>query len=645
MQYTDTQATLLAYVRRWNNRLRLTRTVVWLPRGLLIGVLVGLMIATISRLRPWLLPEQILQNALVAVGIMGVLTLVTIWLWPRPARTAAQEFDRRFNLKERISTALEITSGLITAPPMFAERQLEDARVAANRVEANHHLPVKVNWLEVALLVLALVGLAAAILIKNPFEGEVIAQRELQQTIDQQIEQLEQTREQIENDSTLTAEQQEELTQPIDEAIEALQNPDISQAEAVASLAEAEQELREMSQDGQSRTERAANSAAGKQLRANPNSEQAGEALEESDLNQAADELEQLANELDNLSEQERQDLADQLEAAADALQETNPELADQLREAAEALREGDTQRAAEALQDAANTMNQQAQANQQQSQAANQAADQVNQSRQDMSGTQDQQAGNQQQGNQQQGDQGQQSGDQQQSGNQEGDQGQQSGGEQQSGSQGDQQGSEGQQAGDQSDGQQSGNQQGDQQSGEQGSQPGGQQGDQAGDQAGNQAGDQSGEGPASESQGGEQQGQPSGGESADQAGGSGAGDQGSPAGSDTATGEAGQQPGEVSNAPGDDDMREYDPIYVPQRIGEDGTADPEVSLGGEVSNDDGETINQTDFNETFSGESQVPYNRVFQQYQREAQRALDSDYIPIGVRDIIRAYFSSLEP
>lgn len=642
MQYTDTQETLLAYVRRWNTRLRLTRTVVWLPRGLLVGVLVGLIIATISRLRPWLLPEQILQNALIAVGITGALTLVAVWLWPRPARVAAQEFDRRFNLKERISTALEITSGLINTSPIFIERQLEDARVAANRVETNHLLPMKVNWVEVVLLTLALIGLGAAILLKNPFEGEVIAQRELQESVEQRIEELEQAREQIENDSTLTAEQQEELTQPIDEAIEALENPEISQAEAVASLAEAEQELREMSEGGQNRTERAANSAAGTQLRANPNSEEAGESLENNELEQAANELEELANELDNLSEQERQDLADQLDAAADALQETNPELAEQMREAAEALREGDTQRAAEALQNASDTLNEQAQQNQQQSQAANQAADQVSESRQEMSGNQEQsgqpnQSSDQQQGSQQQG------GDQQQSGNPS--QPQQGGDQQQSGNQqGDQQGDQGQQAGEQAGGQQSDGQQGDQQSGEQGSQAGGQEGDQAGSQPSSQSGDQSGQGPASENQGGENQAQPSGSD-AQQSGGSGAGDEGSPAGSDTATGTEGEQPGEVNNAPGDDDMREYDPVYVPQRIGEDGAADPEVSLSGEVSNDDGETIDQTDFNETFSGESQVPYNRVFQQYQREAQRALESDYIPIGVRDIIRAYFSSLEP
>lgn len=110
-------------------------------------------------------------------------------------------------------------------------------------------------------------------------------------------------------------------------------------------------------------------------------------------------------------------------------------------------------------------------------------------------------------------------------------------------------------------------------------------------------------------------------------------------------TGDQGQQPGEVSNAPGDDDMRDYTPIYVPQRIGDSDSENPEVSLSGSVNDDQGETITQTDFNESFGGESRVPYNRVFQQYQREAQRALESDYIPIGVRDIIRAYFSSLEP
>jgi hypothetical protein len=40
-----------------------------------------------------------------------------------------------------------------------------------------------------------------------------------------------------------------------------------------------------------------------------------------------------------------------------------------------------------------------------------------------------------------------------------------------------------------------------------------------------------------------------------------------------------------------------------------------------------------------------VPYNEVFSDYSEAANRALDQDYIPLGLRDVVRDYFSSLEP
>jgi hypothetical protein len=45
------------------------------------------------------------------------------------------------------------------------------------------------------------------------------------------------------------------------------------------------------------------------------------------------------------------------------------------------------------------------------------------------------------------------------------------------------------------------------------------------------------------------------------------------------------------------------------------------------------------------TGQSTVPYNQVFARYADAASRALDEQQIPLGMRDYIRGYFSSLEP
>jgi hypothetical protein len=51
------------------------------------------------------------------------------------------------------------------------------------------------------------------------------------------------------------------------------------------------------------------------------------------------------------------------------------------------------------------------------------------------------------------------------------------------------------------------------------------------------------------------------------------------------------------------------------------------------------------EFAENPSGEARVPYNQVFSDYSDAANRALESDYIPLGLRDVVHDYFTSLEP
>ncbi len=64
-----------------------------------------------------------------------------------------------------------------------------------------------------------------------------------------------------------------------------------------------------------------------------------------------------------------------------------------------------------------------------------------------------------------------------------------------------------------------------------------------------------------------------------------------------------------------------------------------------QITDENGEPLEPGEFNETFDGESTVPYQDVFRGYEQAMQEALESGYIPISLRDIIHAYFSSLEP
>ncbi|MCI0710630.1 MAG: hypothetical protein L0154_10765 [Chloroflexi bacterium] len=640
----ETRDFLQWHIGQWNRRLRTARTVTWLPRGIMVGATIALVFTAISWLRPWLLPSQLAQISIASIGFFTIGTLLLIWLAPRSVDKAVRDFDLRFHLKERLTTALELIRGDITAPLILTDKQIEDTRIAANKVRANQYLPYKVNRLEVGIVVAMLIILIASLLFDNPNAQELQAQQAFDNTITEQIEDLEQMRDDVEGNSALSEEAQEELMQPLDEALDTLNQDDISQEEAVAALTETEQDLREMS-EGLSSEERQANEQAGNDLSSSPLSNELGDKLGDSDLPGSAEESRELSDDLNELNQQEMNELADKLDEAADELRETNPEVSELFEEAAEALRQGDTERAQQALDDAAEAMqNQDTQnRNSEQSQTAQEMADEIGEQRDEVLNPesqdgqqgqeQDQQQQDQQQQQQDQQQQGQQQQDQQQQ-DQQGEQGQQ--GQQQEGDQGQQQGQQGQQEGEQ--GQQEG-QQG-QQPGQEGQQEGqeGQQGQQGqeGDQGqqGGQAGQEGQQSDSSSSSEGQQSGQP---------GGAGAGDSGGDAGTDQSGGQQGSINDADDNSPGDNSMRDFEPIYDPNRVGGEGGVD--VDLDGQIDESNGEPLNEADFNEDFQGESQVPYDEVFRRYEQSVRDALESDYIPIGVRDIIRSYFSSLEP
>lgn len=96
----------------------------------------------------------------------------------------------------------------------------------------------------------------------------------------------------------------------------------------------------------------------------------------------------------------------------------------------------------------------------------------------------------------------------------------------------------------------------------------------------------------------------------------------------------------DANNNPDGEGVREFDPIYSPQRLG--GQGGPSVTLESEES--DAPMI-EGEFSENPFGNASVPYNEVFSDYSNSAREALESDYIPLGMRDVVRDYFTSIEP
>lgn len=96
-------------------------------------------------------------------------------------------------------------------------------------------------------------------------------------------------------------------------------------------------------------------------------------------------------------------------------------------------------------------------------------------------------------------------------------------------------------------------------------------------------------------------------------------------------------QQDDLTTQEGEAIMRQ-DTISVPQRILDE--SESEIRL-----ETDETTSQYGDFVDNPTGTITVPYNEVFNTYHNSATSALDQSYIPIGLRDVVRDYFTAITP
>jgi hypothetical protein len=83
-----------------------------------------------------------------------------------------------------------------------------------------------------------------------------------------------------------------------------------------------------------------------------------------------------------------------------------------------------------------------------------------------------------------------------------------------------------------------------------------------------------------------------------------------------------------------------YDEVYVPYRLDEEGAG---VDVGRE--GDEGMPVDGAPLPAPEEGRAGVPYREVYADYAEHAGAALEGSYIPLGMKQYVRDYFSSLEP
>lgn len=343
---------------RWLLRYRLQRAAGWSVRGLLAGLTTGIIVALWPVPRGWLLFSQFLQVNLGLTLASLLISGLAGFLWPVNRVKAILFFDRRFNLQERISTAIEFSSANDLENILIAA-QRQDALTHARQIDLKTVLPWRIAWLELGAALILIVSVVGLTIRNQPYFLAAMQKQNLIKQIQEQAAGLEEIRSNIQKLENLTPEQRSALDEPLDEAARRLESAQ-SLEEALSALDQAEQALqaiapadlqnqaRDLQQAGQ-----AIPSQAGDPLKA------FGENLAQGNYAQAAQELGSL--DPADMSAEQQSSLVNDLQTAADAFANSSPELAQSLQDATDALQSGDPSGAAQALSQAAQNLGSQA--------------------------------------------------------------------------------------------------------------------------------------------------------------------------------------------------------------------------------------------------------------------------------------------
>lgn len=568
---------------QWRARLRLARFLLWMPRVFIFVLACSILLGLFNRFQ-FIITNQ--QFAIISVAALlaslGGLALA-IHLRQPDSLASARLLDQAFQLQERLSTTLELLERRIRAHDEIAARQIEDTLLHLKSVDALKGISLKPRWPEWLLVAIMALILLLLILLPNPLAA--ISPRTIAQTeaIESASEVVRDITEAIASDTTLSDEERQALLKTLQTTLETLTDPQTTPEEAFAAMSDVQSELQERAEQlAQAlRDQQAALSGASDALRRVSSPEAPPENSTEEAIPALSQSISDLAQALPDLSSAQLAELADALSNAAQSAASADPNLSEALQSAADALREGDLESALELLSEAQERAEQTEQAQTQSEQTQSDIQELANEAEQSVQELA--QAGQSEEG---------QSGPQGEEGNP------QSGN---SDSAGETEGSQGQ--------------------GDNGSQPS-ERG--SGSPVLDPNAQNSSQQPQSSVSGG-----------SNNPGGSGDGQSQSESGQPDASAAVDQ-----SNNPDGLGQGQFEAIYAPQRIGGEGGAEIILETDpGDLPAIEGE------FAENPFGQSLVPYNQVFGDYQNAANRALDSGYVPLGLRDVIRDYFTSLQP
>ena len=300
--------------------------------------------------------------AIVVTGaLLGALTTsIAAFAWPWPSIEQAQYFDRHFNLQERMSTAVEISEGVIQPPPTLAERQLDDTLRVCAAVKQQHHIDKRFPLRIIGLACLLILFGAIPFFLGGDYFKVARKNNEIRQSISHEAAQVESILNQVHSDEVLEPNSREAILSPLEGTLTELQEATTFE-QAIASLEKAEADLRELS-DGETKewAERLKGAAESLHRQAESPLKQFAEYLSQGNYSEAANALE--AMDLSIVDESVKEKLVKQLSDLAEGLLDVDPELAKRMTGIAEALKRSEVAMAQQELGKAAQALRESAQ-------------------------------------------------------------------------------------------------------------------------------------------------------------------------------------------------------------------------------------------------------------------------------------------
>ncbi|CAA9394122.1 MAG: hypothetical protein AVDCRST_MAG93-9877, partial [uncultured Chloroflexia bacterium] len=323
-------------------RLRLRDMLGWLQRTAYIPGVGFIALQGIGRLVP--IPHLLWWSfAPLVVWLLALAVYVVVHRID--TTTAARRVDHLLDLRERLSTAIEL--GNRPLEDEVEELQQSDALGVSERIR-----PQQLGWSFDRRTLLhfgapLLVGVALVFL-PNPQTGVLAQQAAVVEAIEGTIKTIEAQREAIGANQELSAAERERLQRELAQLERDLQAAQQSREEALAQLSSAEARLRQ-GLDPQADARRAGLDQLARRLQAE-RTDGAGAANAAS----AADELRQQQQTLDSMTPEQREQLAQALREQAAENANVDPALSQELQAAADALASGDTAAAEQSLDRAA---------------------------------------------------------------------------------------------------------------------------------------------------------------------------------------------------------------------------------------------------------------------------------------------------